>query len=304
MKESKFIWMDGRLVPWRDAKVHVLVHGLHYGTGVFEGMRCYETSKGPAIFRLGDHISRLFRSAAAYGMKIPFTPAQLVAACKRVVRENRLSSCYIRPIAFYGYGEVGLNPRPNPINVAIAAFAWPTYLGKIALERGVRSTISSWRRIDRRSFHVGAKATANYLNSALAKEEALDRGYDEAIMLNYGGKVAEGPGENIFMVKSEVVITPPESAGILMGITRDSILRIAKDLGLKVAERNITPAQLKSATEAFYSGTAAEISPIREIDGKKIGNGKRGPITERLQSIFFRAARGEEPRYRSWLEFV
>jgi branched-chain amino acid aminotransferase len=296
--------MDGKLVPWKKANVHVLTHTLHYGLGVFEGIRCYKTAKGPAVFRLKDHMKRLANSAKLVGMKLPYSIKRLVEATKETIRANKIAECYIRPIAFYGYGVMGLNPEGAPVNVAIAVWPWGTYLGEEGLERGVRAKISPWLRIDERILPPQAKLVANYANSIFAKRDALNTGYDEAILLNLDGFVAEGPGENVFIVKDGVLITPPLSAGALGGITRDSIIKIAKDQGIKFEERNISREQLYSADEAFFTGTAAEVTPIREVDGKPIGGGERGKITEKLQRIFFNAVRGKEPKYEYWLDYV
>jgi branched-chain amino acid aminotransferase len=304
LKPTKLIWMDGKLVPWKDANVHVLTHTLHYGLGVFEGIRCYKTAKGPAVFRLKDHMKRLENSAKLVEMKLPYSVGKLVKATKETIRANKIAECYIRPISFYGYGVMGLNPEGAPVNVAIAVWPWGTYLGKEGLECGVRAKISPWLRIDQRILPPQAKLVANYANSIFAKRDALNSGYDEAILLNLEGFVAEGPGENVFIVKDGVLITPPLSAGALDGITRDSIIKIARDRGIQFKERNISREQLYRADEAFFTGTAAEVTPIREVDGKSMGGGKRGKITERLQRIFFNVVRGKEPKYESWLDYV
>jgi len=301
---TKLIWMDGKLIPWEKANVHVLTHTLHYGLGVFEGIRCYETDKGPAVFRLGDHIRRLENSAKLVGIKLPYSVDELVSAVKQTIKANEIDECYIRPIAFYGYGVMGLNPEGSPVNVAIAVWPWGTYLGEEGLEKGVRAKISRWIRIDPRILPPQAKLVANYANSIFAKLDALNSGCDEAILLNTEGSVAEGPGENVFIVKNGTLFTPPLSAGALEGITRDSIIRIAQDKKIKFEEQNISLEQLYGAEEAFFTGTAAEVTPIREIDGHVIGDGRRGRITGELQSTFFGAARGKMERYESWLDFV
>jgi branched-chain amino acid aminotransferase len=298
------IWMDGKLVDWEDATVHVLTHALHYGSGVFEGVRAYETKKGAAVFRLSDHIRRLFRSAHVYQMEIPFSQEELVEAVRDTVRENNMKACYIRPLVYRGYGEMGLNPLNAPVNVTVAVWPWGTYLGEESLEAGVRAKISSWKRSDHNILPPGAKATGQYINSALAKVEALKGGYDEGIMLNMAGYVTDGPGENIFIVKDGVLYTPPFSAGCLDGITRDSIIAIANDQEYKVVERNLSRFDLYTADEAFYSGTAAEVVPIREVDDRRLGSDGRGPITKELQQTFFAAARGEIDQYRGWLTYV
>ena len=299
---TKFIWMDGKLVPWKKANVHVLTHTLHYGFGVFEGIRCYKTAKGPAVFRLKDHMKRLENSAKLVGMKLPYSVGEFIKATKETINANKIEECYIRPIAFYGYGVMGLNPKGSKVNVAIAVWSWGTYLGKDGLERGIRARISPWIRIHPRILPTQAKLVANYANSILAKVDALKSGYDEAILLNMDGNVAEGPGENLFIVEDGKLITPPLSSGALGGITRDSIIKIAEDEGIAFEERDISREQLYAADEAYFTGTAAEVTPIREIDGKSIGEGKRGKITEKLQRIFFNAVRGKEPKYESWLD--
>lgn len=304
MQKTEFIWMDGKLVPWDDAKVHVLTHALHYGTGVFEGIRCYETQRGPAIFRLADHVRRMVESSKIYLMKLPYSEQQLSDAIIQTIRANKLKECYIRPIAYYGYGEMGLNPLKNPVEVAIAAYPWGTYLGEEGLRKGVRCKVSSWCRLDPRVLPPLAKATANYLNSVLAKVEALQTGYDEAIVLSTSGTVSEGPGENIFIVKNGELITPWIATGPLQGITMASVKQIAKDFGISIIEREVLREELFLADEAFFTGTAAEITPIREIDGRIIGEGRRGPITEKIQSKFFEIVRGKDPAYEKWLTFV
>lgn len=301
---TKYVWMDGKFVSWKDAKVHVLTHTLHYGFGVFEGIRCYETPDGPAVFRLRDHMKRFLRSAKIIGMKIPYALSELCEAVKETIRKNRIKECYIRPIAFYGYGVMGLNPQGAPVNVAIAVWPWGTYLGEEGLQKGVRVKISKWRRIHPLILPPHAKLVANYANSILAKLDALKAGCDEAILLNMDGFVSEGPGENVFIVQSGKLVTPPLDAGALAGITRDSVIQIAKDEKIEVAEKNIRPEDLYAADEAFFTGTAAEVTPIVEVDGRKIGDGKRGPVTEKIQDIYFRAVRGRVRRYRRWLDFV
>jgi branched-chain amino acid aminotransferase len=301
---TKYIWMNGKLVPWARAKIHVLTHTLHYGMGVFEGMRCYLTEKGPAVFRLKDHIRRLENSAELVGMKLPYSGDRIARATKETIKANRIKECYIRPIAFYGYGVMGLNPEGAKVDVAIAVWPWGTYLGEEGLRNGVRVKISRWRRIHPLILPPQAKVVANYANSILAKVDALESGYDEAILLNLDGNIAEGPGENVFLVKGGRLITPTVSSGALSGITRDSVIKIAQEEGIAVEERDVSPEDLYSADEAFFTGTAAEVTPIREVDGKRIGDGKRGPITERLQRIYFNAVRGKEPKYRAWLDYV
>ena len=298
------VWMDGELVDWDDARIHVLTHALHYGTGVFEGIRAYSTKQGPGVFRLTDHIRRLNHSASVYLMEVPYTPEELIEACKEVVRANDLDACYVRPVVYRGYGEMGLNPLNAPVSTFIVSWRWGTYLGDEALQNGARVVISSWRRIDSNALPSGAKGTGQYVNSSLAKIEALKAGYDDAIMLSPEGNVAEGTGENLFIVREGVVYTPPRSAGILVGITRDSVVTIAKDLGYEVRERKILRSDVYTADEAFFTGTAAEVTPLREVDDRKIGSGTRGPLTKEIQETFFAAAAGEIDRYRSWVELV
>ncbi|MEM2600074.1 MAG: branched-chain amino acid transaminase [Thermoproteota archaeon] len=304
MKEVEKIWFNGRLVDWRDAKIHVLTHGLHYGTGVFEGIRAYETVNGTAIFRLTDHLKRLYRSAKIYFMEIPFTLDELKEACKAVVRENLLKSAYIRPIVFRGYGEMGLYPLNSPVDVAVAAWSWGTYLGDEGIRNGIRVKTSSFRRIDVNTIPAGVKATGQYINSVLAKVEAKMAGYDEAVMLDSRGMVSEGSGENVFMVRNSVVYTPSTSSGILEGITRDTVFHIVGDMGLKVVERDLTRVDFYYADEAFMTGTAAEVVPVVEMDNYKIGDGKPGPVTRRIQDEFYRIVRGESGKYLHWLEPV
>jgi branched-chain amino acid aminotransferase len=298
------IWMDGELVNWRDATIHVLTHGLHYGSGVFEGIRAYETRRGPAIFRAEDHIRRLFRSAHVYHMEIPYAAEELVEAMKVTVRANGLSEAYVRPLVYRGYGEMGLNPLPAPVNVAIATWSWGLYLGEDSRETGVRAKISSWKRIDHNMLPPGAKATGQYINSSLAKVEALKGGYEEAILLNLAGHVTDGSGENVFIAKEGILYTPPISAGCLDGITRDSVMAIAKDQGYQVIERDLSRFDLYTADEAFFTGTATEVAPIREIDDRQLGTNGRGPITKEIQETFLGAAHGEIERYQRWLTYV
>ena len=296
------IWMDGELVPWDEARIHVLTHSLHYGSGVFEGIRAYATSRGPAVFRLTDHIHRLFNSAKIYLIDIPWTPEQLVEAVKETIRVNGLDACYIRPIVFLGYGEMGLNPLSCPVNVSIAVWPWGTYLGDEGLRRGVRTKISSWQRHDPNAVPVAAKGTGMYTNSSMAKVEALKAGYDEAILLSPQGYVSECTGENLFVVKNGRILTPPVAAGALEGITQDSVATIARDLGYEIAETNLLRTDLYLAEEAFLTGTAAEVVPIRSVDDREIG--EPGPITRRIQEVFFAAVKGEVDRYKDWNEHV
>jgi branched-chain amino acid aminotransferase len=296
------VWMNGQLVNWPDATVHVLTHALHYGTGVFEGIRCYETSQGPAVFRLRDHLARMERSAKIFLCEIPYSVDELVAATRELIQVNGLRSCYVRPIAYRGVGEMGVNPDNNPIDVAIAVWAWGTYLGEDALTNGIRMTISSWRRHDPNIIPPSAKVTGAYINSSMAKLEAVRAGFQEAIMLNPSGFVSEGTGENIFIVKDGELMTPPVSSGPLPGITRDSVIKIAADLGMQVFERELTRADLYVAEEMFCTGTAAEVTPVREIDDRVIG--EPGPVTQAIQQKFFAVVKGEDEKYFDWLEFV
>ncbi len=300
--EVEKIWMDGELVDWADAKIHLLTHTLHYGSGVFEGVRAYETDRGAAVFRLTDHLARLFRSAAIYRMSIPFSLEELVQATKDVIRANNLNSCYIRPIAYRGYGEMGLNPMAAPVNVAIAVWPWGAYLGEEGLQQGVRAKVSSFRRIESNTIPTAAKACGQYLNSILAKIEVVEAGYEEAILLNTHGFVADGAGENIFVVKRGVLYTPPTSAGALEGITRGAIIELAEDFGIPCVEKDLVRTDLYLAEEAFFTGTAAEVVPIREVDDRTIG--EPGPITKKLQHKFFEIAAGRDGRYDAWLEYV
>jgi branched-chain amino acid aminotransferase len=298
------IWMDGELVDWDDAQIHVLTHALHYGTGVFEGIRAYSTARGPAVFRLPDHVRRLFRSAHLYQMEIPYSPEAMTEAILETVGENGLAACYIRPVAYHGYGEMGLNPLFAPISVSVAVWQWESYLGDEAQERGATAKISSWKRLDHNIIPPGAKATGQYINSGLAKVEAIKAGYDECIFLNINGFVTDGTGENVFVIKDRELLTPPLSAGCLDGITRDSVITIARDLGYPVHEKNLTRTDLYFADEAFFTGTAAEVCPVREVDDRQVGEGGRGPITKEIQTAFFAAAHGETPRYADWLTYV
>ncbi len=296
------IWMDGELVDWDDAKIHVLTHTLHYGCGVFEGIRAYETDRGPAIFRLTDHILRLFNSAKIFMIDIPFTVDELVDAVKETVRVNALPSCYIRPIVYYGYGEMGLNTLPCPVNVSIAVWPWGAYLGDEGLKHGVRMKISSWQRHGLNAMPPAAKGTGMYINSSMAKVEALKAGYDEAILLSPQGYVSECTGENIFVVRNGTIVTPPVSAGALEGITQNSVLTIARDLGHVAEVGNIARSDLYIAEEPFLSGTAAEVVPIRSVDDRELG--EPGPITRAVQTTYLDTVRGRVDKYKSWLEHV
>jgi len=302
MQEASRIWMNGALVDWADAKVHVLSHGLHYGTSVFEGVRAYATPDGPAVFRLDDHLARLERSAAMYYMPLPYTREELRRAVHAVVSTNDLESCYIRPIAFRGYGTMGLFPLEAAVDVAIAAWEWGAYLGEDGLRNGVRAKVASWRRIGNNTIPAHAKAGGQYLNSILAKVETHKAGYDEAILLNEQGFVADGSGENIFVVKGGRLLTPPLGASILEGITRSTIIELALESGVEVVERDVARSELYNADEVFVTGTAAEICPINEIDDHPLG--PPGPVTRRLQERFFAITDGSDASRAGWLDRV
>ncbi len=298
------IWMDGQMVDWRDAKIHVLTHTLHYGCGVFEGVRAYKTAAGTAIFRLEEHTQRLLNSARILRMTIPFSKEQIMQAQCDVVRENKLESCYLRPLSWIGSRKLGISPKGNHIHLMVAAWAWGAYLGDEGMTRGIRVKISSYTRHHVNITMTQAKAVSNYTNSILANMEALDDGYDEAMLLDANGFVSEGSGENLFVVKDGVVYTPDLSAGALNGITRNTVLHICKDLGLDVVQKRITRDEVYIADEAFFSGTAAEITPIRELDRLTIGSGSRGPVTQAIQSDFFDIVNGRNPKYAHWLTRV
>ncbi len=300
--KSDKIWMDGELVDWDNATVHVLTHTLHYGTGVFEGIRAYETAEGPAIFRLTDHIKRLFDSAKIFMIDVPYTVGDIIEATRQTVAVNRLDSCYIRPLIYLGYGEMGLNPLPCPVNVSIAVWPWGTYLGDDGVAHGVRMKISSFQRHDPNAIPPAAKGTGMYINSSLAKVEALKAGYDEAIILNPQGYVSECTGENLFVVRDGRLITPPASAGALEGITQHSVMTIARDLGIEATVGNLLRSDLYLADEAFVTGTAAEVVPIRSVDDREIG--EPGPITRKIQETYFSAVRGQVDRYKDWCELA
>jgi len=304
VQPTEKIWFDGRLVPWNEATLHVTTHTLHYGWGVFEGIRCYECSGGrSAIFRLAEHNARLYRSARILGIDIPFPAQTLEAACADTVRANRLRSCYVRPIVFIGTGEMGLRAITNQVHVAIVVWPWGTYLGDEGIEKGIRVKTASIQRFHPNTLMTRAKAVGHYVNSILANQEATSAGYDEALLLDTDGFVAEGSGENIFIVDGGVVKTTPLSSA-LPGITRDTAMRILGDAGRPVVEERFTRDAVYTADEAFFTGTAAEVTPIRELDGRVIGSGRPGPITAELQATFFRAVRGDEPRYAEWLTYL
>jgi branched-chain amino acid aminotransferase len=304
VEQADLIWHNGALVAWEDAKVHVLTHGLHYGTGVFEGERAYETPHGTGIFRHHDHLERLFKSAELYYMPIPYTLEELRAATHELIAANELRECYIRPIVFRGYGQMGLYPLDAPVEVSIAAWPWGTYLGEEGKNHGIRAKVSSWRRISHDSLIPHAKASGQYLNGVLAKIEASKAGYQEAILLDHHGFVCEGSGENIYAVREGKIVTPPHTAGILDGISRKSIMQIVGDLGIEIVERDLARAELYLADEVFMSGTAAELVPVREIDDHTIGAGEPGPMTLEIQRIYDDALHGRDPRYVEWLDIV
>jgi branched-chain amino acid aminotransferase len=302
IQASSKIWMDGEYVDWEQARVHVLTPSLHYGWGVFEGIRCYETPQGPAVFRLTDHMARLFRSARIYHMDPPVSLEASVKVVKDLVAVNGLASCYVRPLVYLGYGEMGLNPLGAPVRMAVACWPWGAYLGEEGFATGVRAKVSSWRRLDPNVIPPAAKATGQYLNSSLAKAEAVKAGYDEGVLLNAQGYVTDGSGENLFVVRSGVLRTPPLAAGCLAGITRDSVMRIAADEGVAVREADLVRTDLYLAEEAFFTGTAAEVVPIREVDDRALG--EPGPVTRRVQAVFAAATRGRDARYADWNEHV
>lgn len=297
------IWFDGKMVDWRSANIHVLTHTLHYGMGVFEGVRAYKTAQGSAIFRLAEHTKRLFNSAKILGLTIPFSYEEIAQAQKDVVRENQLESCYLRPLVWVGSEKLGLSPTGNTIHVAIAGWAWGAYLGEEGMAKGIRVKVSSFTRHHVNISLVRAKACGYYINSILAHQEAAADGYDEALLLDTEGYISEGPGENVFVVRDGTIYTP-DVASCLDGITRNSVLTMARDLGIPVVEKRITRDEMYCCDEAFFSGTAAEITPIRELDNRTIGEGRRGPITEQIQSLFFKVVAGEDDRYRDWLAHV
>ena len=304
MKEVGKIWMNGKLVPFKNARVHVLTHALHYSTSIFEGIRCYDTPNGSAIFRLSEHVDRFFNSAKLYGMEIPYSKKYISDSIIKTVKASKLKQCYIRPLAYYGYGTMGLTPLKNKVDVSISCWEWKMGESKAGKFSGARCKISKWIRIDSRSQPMQAKSAANYSNAALARVEALKAGYDEAIMLNNKGHVAEGSAENIFVVKNGKITTPPLSADILNGITRDSAIKMIKSNGKKISEKNITVKNLLSADEIFMTGTAAEVKSVTRVNRTKIGSGKIGPITRELQSSFMDIVMGKNKKFLSWLKFL
>jgi len=298
-----FIWFNGKLVDWRDANIHVLTHSLHYGMAVFEGVRAYKTDRGPAIFRLDEHTKRWFNSAKIFQMEMPYSQQELIAAQLEVVKANKLESCYLRPLAWIGSEKLGISPKGNQILVSIAAWQWGAYLGEDGLNKGIRVKTSSFSRHHVNVSLVRAKASGYYINSILANQEVTAHGYDEALLLDTDGYVSEGSGENVFIVRDGVLYTP-DLASCLAGITRDAIIKIAEDLNIEVREKRITRDEMYCADEAFFTGTAAEVTPIRELDDRIIGNGGRGPLTEKIQNVFFDIVKGKNDKYRSWLTYV
>lgn len=303
INKTEKIWMDGKLVNWDDANVHILTHTLHYGLGAFEGIRCYNTPNGPAIFRLDEHVERLFQSAGIFLLSIPFTKEQIKKAIVDTVKANKMKECYIRPLVYIGYGAMGIYPKNNPINVAIAVWPWGAYLGEEGLEKGIRVKVSSYTRNHVNANMTRGKICGYYVNSQIAKKEAISCGYDEALLLDTEGYVSEGSGENVFIVRNGGLKTTPLTS-ILEGITRGSIITIAKTAGIEVKEERFTRDEVYIAEEAFFTGTAAEVTPIRELDGRTIGEGKRGKITKKLQTIFFDIVKGRNKKYDSWLTYI
>jgi branched-chain amino acid aminotransferase len=300
LQATEKIWMNGSFVKWDDAKVHILTHSLHYGTGVFEGIRCYKADSGPAVFRLPEHVDRLFDSAHILQMEMPFTREAVTAAILETIRVNKIEACYIRPLAYIGYGAMGVFPKENPVQVSIAVWPWGSYLGDEGIKNGIRVKISSFSRPHVNATMVRAKTTANYANSLLAKREALKDGYDEAVLLDTDGYVAEGSGENVFMVRKGVIKTPPLTS-ILEGVTRDTVMQLAAQHGMRLVEERFTRDDFYVADEAFFTGTAAEITPIREVDNRSVGSGKPGPVTKALQAAFFDIVQGRDGRHAHWL---
>ena len=302
--KSQHIWFNGKIIPWDDARVHVMSHIIHYGSGVFEGIKCYNTDSGGAIFRLDDHINRLFESASVYNMEIPFSKQDIITGCIEVTNENSLSECYIRPIAFYGYDTLGVHPKDCPVEVAIASFYWGAYLGDEGILNGVRLTVSPWRKYSYKSMPSTAKASGQYMNSLLAVSDARSRGFDEALLLNEEGNIAEGSGQNIFYVKDGELFTNDEKSSILMGITRESIIEIASDIGIKTNITELTLEDTLKADEAFFSGTASEVTPIKSIDDKSIADGNPGDITLQLRKMYLDIVQAKNERYNKWLSFI
>lgn len=304
MDKNSLIWYNGNMIGWDDAKIHVMSHVLHYGSGVFEGIKCYKTDSGRSIFRLNDHIKRLLNSGKLYGMNIPYSETELINGCIEIVKSSETGDSYIRPIAFYGYDTLGVNPKNCPINVAIATFFWGAYLGDGALEKGVRTTISPWKKFSIESMPSIAKGSGHYMNSMLAVTDAKKRGFDEAILMNEDGYISEGSGQNIFIVKNNEIYTNDEKSSILLGITRDSLIQISSDINIKVHIGNLSMEQLLDADEVFFSGTASEVTPVCSVDDNPIGNGQPGEITMKLQYIYMDIVRGKNSSYKHWLTMI
>jgi branched-chain amino acid aminotransferase len=302
--QTKWVWRNGNIIRWEEATTHVSTHALHYGSGVFEGMRCYETADGPAIFRLAEHLDRLYQSAAVHGMSIPYSRQELTEAVCELIDVHEFQSCYVRPLCYYGSSSLGLHPAQCPVEVVILVWPWAPYLGAEGLERGVRVTVSPWIKFHSEMMPTTAKACGQYVNSILAVRDAVSRGFDEALLLDIDGNIAEGSGENVFLVSNGELFTNDEQHSILLGITRDAVIQIARDLAIKVSIGPISVDDLLRADEAFFTGTAAEVTPIREVDGSVIRDGRRGPVTELIQNVFFSATAGRDDRYRDWLTFV
>ena len=301
---SKNIWFDGKIIPFNDAKIHVMSHCIHYGSGVFEGIKCYDTPLGPAIFRLKEHMQRLHSSAKAFNIKIPYTVEELCQASIDIVKSNQVKDCYLRPVAFYGYDTLGVHPKDCPVQASIATLNWGAYVSKEALQKGARITISPWRKFDTTSFPVSTKASGQYLNSLLAVQDAKARGFDEALLLNIDDSIAEGSGQNIFIIKNGIFHTNDYKSNILMGITRESIFTILKNMNLEYKIAKISKDDLFEADEVFYCGSASEVTPIREIDSHIVGNGKIGKLTLKLQKMYYNIVRGNEKKYYNWLTFI
>jgi len=302
--KSNYIWMNGTIIPWDNATTHIMSHVIHYGSGIFEGIKCYNTERGPAIFKLVDHIDRLYKSASYYKMDIPFQKEEIIKGCTDIVRKNEYTDCYIRPIVYYGFDTLGVFPKNCPIQVGIACFYWGAYLGDEGVIKGVKITVSPWQKISSKAMPTTAKASGQYLNSLLSVSDAKDRGFDEAILLNNNGNIAEGSGQNIFLVKNNEIFTNDEKSDILMGITRETVIQLASELGLKIHIGNLTLDQLKNADEAFFTGTATEVTPIKSIEKIPIGNGEPGKITLQIKSIYENIIYGKNPEYNSWLYYI
>ncbi len=301
---SKYIWHNSQIIPWKEANTHVMSHVLHYGSGVFEGIKCYETPEGPAIFRLEDHIDRLLESASLYRMNVTLSKDKIIQGCKDIVMANKLTSCYIRPIIFYGYDTLGVDPKKCPINISIASFYWGAYLGEDGVEKGVNVTISPYQKISNKSMPTTAKASGQYMNSLLSVTEARERGFDEAILMNIDGNIAEGSGQNLFYVKDDIVHTNDESSSILLGITRDSVLRICRNLNIQSQIHDFSLEDLHNADEVFFTGTASEITPIRTIDDNLISDGSVGRITLKLRDYYMDIVQGNNNQYSTWLSML